>query len=189
MMKNDQELIALFLARKEEAISDSEAKYGRYCYRLASNILKNDEDAEECLSTTWMKVWNAIPPTIPMSLKHFLSTITRNTAFHMYRTSRAAKRGGGNMDAVLDELEECIADSKNTEEAYLAKELGETINAFVRGLKQPERSVFVRRYYFADPAKVIAGEYGLTESYVNVILHRTRKKLQKVLIQEGMYHE
>ena len=188
-MQNDQELIDLFLQRKEEAISKTQAQYGRYCLHIAKNILKNRDDAEECLNSAWFKAWNAIPPTIPTNLKQFLAAITRNTAFHMYQTEHAEKRGSGEMDVILEELEECIAAGSDVEDTCFTAELSQAVNAFVHGLPQPERSVFVRRYYFADPSKVIAKAYGLSVTHVNVLLCRTRKKLRKELIKEGLFDE
>ena len=188
-MHSDQELIDLFLQRKEEAISKTQSQYGSYCFHIATNILKSRDDAEECLNSTWFKVWNSIPPTIPVNLKQFLAAITRNTAFHIYQAEHAEKRGCGNMDVLLDELEECIPGGTDVEDECLAAELSSTVNTFVHSLPQPERSVFVRRYYFADPSKSIAKAYGLSVTHINVLLYRTRKKLKKELIKEGFLDE
>lgn len=188
-MREDKELIDLFLARDEQAIEKCESLYRPYCWRIANNILNNNEDTEECLNSTWLQIWNSIPPTIPYSMRHYISTIVRNLAFNMYKSQHREKRGNGEMVLILDELERCIASSVDVEETYLKKEIITSINYFVMGLSQPERSMFVRRYYFADSAKKIALDYGMTENYVNVQMYRTRKKLQKSLRKAGLYDE
>lgn len=186
---NDQEIIDLFLQRNEDAIKHCELQYGAYCFTIANNILGNQSDTEECLNSTWLKAWETIPPTIPHHFRQYLSTITRNTAFNTYRTQHRKKRGDGNISLVLDELEECLSSSVSVEKEIEDKELGNTINHFVKELPQPARSIFVRRYYFADSAKTIAKQFNMSESNVNVILHRSRLKLKKQLISEGYEHE
>lgn len=188
-MITDHEIIHLFLQRNEEAVTQCEARYGSYCFTVAANILKNSSDAEECVNSTWYKAWNSIPPDTPHHLRQYLSTITRNTAFDVYKKIHREKRGGGNMALVLDELEECIAAPSDVEKEYEKKELGQTVNRFVKSLPQPARSVFVRRYYFADPVREIALKYGMSENSINVLLHRTRKKLRKELVKEGYQYE
>ena len=42
----DRQIVDLYWARSEKAISETERKYGRYCYYIANNILHNNEDSE-----------------------------------------------------------------------------------------------------------------------------------------------
>ena len=188
-MTDDQKLIDLFIQRNEEAIRQCESCYGSYCFQIANQILENHMDAEECLNSAWLTAWNSIPPDIPKYLRQYLGAIVRNTAFNTYRTAHRQKRGEGNISLVLDELEECISSSANVEQEYEGKELGITINRFVKALPQPARSIFVRRYYFADSVKTISKNFELSENYVSVLLHRTRKQLKKELMNEGYEHE
>ena len=102
---NDEEIIALYFARDEEALTQTDKKYGAYCYTLANRILNSPPDAEETVSDTYLKAWENIPPTKPKVLRLFLAKITRNLAFSRWRTETAQKRGGGEMPLVLDELE------------------------------------------------------------------------------------
>lgn len=188
-MIEDQVIIDLFLQRNETAIANCETQYGPYCFKIANNILNNHSDAEECVNSTWYKAWESIPPEIPHHFRLYLATITRNTAFSMYNYLHRKKRGAGNFSLVLDELAECVASNSSVELDYEGKELSETINKFIHSLPQPARSVFVRRYYFADSAKAIASHYHMSENAVNVLLHRTRSKLKKELAKEGYQNE
>ena len=181
----DRRIIDLYWQRDENAVRETDAVYGAYCCAIARNILGSREDAEECVSDTWLQAWNSVPPQRPANLRLFLAKITRNLAFNKYKARTAYKRGGGEIAAVLDELEDCLADGTDTESAYFAKELEQGVGRFVRTLAERERCVFVRRYFFTEPVAEIAARYGLTEKNVMVILSRTRQKLKNYLKQEG----
>ena len=95
---NDQEIIALFWARQESAISATADKYGRYCHSIAYNILYNHFDAEECVNDTYLGAWNSIPPQKPNNLSAYLGRITRNFALNRYKRNTVAKRGSGEVE-------------------------------------------------------------------------------------------
>lgn len=185
----DDRIIELYWQRNSDAIGETDSKYGAYCFTIAENILKNREDSEECLNDTWLNAWNAIPPQHPMNLRLFLAKITRNLAFNIYHARSAQKRGGGEIIIVLDELAECLASESNVENEYEARELGQSIRLFTRGLPWRDGNVFVRRYFYTESVKEIANRYGLTENHVMVILSRTRRKLKDHLIKEGFFDE
>lgn len=184
-MLTDQEIIALYFARDEQAIDETGKKYGSYCYTVAQRIVRVHEDAEECVSDTWLRTWNAIPPKRPDILKMFLAKITRNLALNRWEMRRAEKRGGGETALVIDELAECVAGSSSPESEVLASELGASIDAFVRALPERDGNVFLRRYFYNETPEEIAGRYGLTANNVSVILHRVREKLRVHLTKEG----
>ena len=104
----DSEITELYWRRDEAAITQSKLKYGAYCRAIAVNILGSPEDADECVSDTWLSAWNSIPPARPARLSAFLGRITRNRAIDQYRRDRAVKRAGGELPLCLDELGECI---------------------------------------------------------------------------------
>lgn len=180
----DKQIIELYNQRKETAIEHTAEKYTAYCFNIANNILHNHEDSEECVNDTWMKAWNAIPPTVPTCLRVFLGKITRNLSFDKYRASHSESRGGGQMAVVLDELEEIVAGSSDVEAHYEQKELVEAINTYLKKLPERDCNIFIRRYFYAEETCVIARRYGIKESNVLMILSRTRKKLHTFLKEE-----
>lgn len=186
---NDSQIIELYWNRDPQAISASEEQYGAYCFTIANGILGDAQDSEECVNDTWLRAWNAIPPTRPNILKVFLAKITRHLSFDRYKAARALKRGGGETKLVLEELAECIADESDVEGQVNAQELGRVINGFVASLPERERDLFVRRYFFAEGAQRIADRYGLNENYVHVTLSRVRKRLRNHLSKEGYFNE
>lgn len=181
----DTKIIDLYWSRQESAIVESNLKYGSYCRTIALNILNQEEDAEECVSDTWMRSWEEIPPARPQKLRYFFAKITRNLALDRYRAKHAQKRGNGEITLVFDELQECITNPDTVENAVMAKELGQQINLFLKTLPQREATLFVRRYFFAEPIQAIAKKQGISVNNASVLLSRVRQKLKKHLAQEG----
>ena len=65
----DTGIIALYWQRDERAIAETDSKYGSLCRRIAMNILRCFSDSEECVSDTYLKAWDTMPPQRPESLK------------------------------------------------------------------------------------------------------------------------
>lgn len=181
----DEQILDLYFARDERAVAETDRKYGGYCFSLANTILHDDQDAEETVSDTYLKVWNVIPPKRPGVFKMFLAKITRNLAFSRWRSYTAEKRGGGEMALVLEELEECIAAPGGVEDRVNARELARAIRTFLDTLPAREQDIFLRRYFFVEESGVIAERYGMKPATVLRTLSRIRMKLKKHLTQEG----
>ena len=181
----DQQIIDLYWDRDEQAITETNIKYGSYCRSIAGNILKNRQDTEECVNDTWLRAWNAMPPQKPSILSAFLGTITRNLSLDRWRSTRTKKRGSGQLERAFDELETCIPASVNLEDRITQTDLSHLLDQFLQGLSQKDRCAFVRRYWYTDPIYDIAHRYHMTESAVKVSLHRSRRKLKTLLEQEG----
>ncbi len=180
----DQSIIELFFRRSEQAISETEVKYGGYCGAIASNILAQPEDSEECLNDTWLAAWNDIPPSRPNCLRAYLGRLTRNLAITRYRYSHAARRRSG-MDLLLSELEDCLPAPGGVEQVLEQSELSRILQDWLDGLPAEDRKLFVRRYWYGVSVKTLAGEAGTKENLMAQRLLRLRKKLKRKLEQEG----
>ena len=183
---DDQKIIDLYWSRSETAITETDQKYGKYCYSIAYNILTNNEDAEESVSDTYMAAWKSMPPKRPSILATFLGKITRHLSIDHWRSRNRYKRGGGEIVLALEELEDCIAGDLTVEKAYERKQLALVCNRFLESLPETERQVFLCRYWYLDSISVIANYYGFSESKVASMLHRSRKKLGAVLKKEDL---
>lgn len=180
----DNEIVDLYWARSENAIAQTNVKYGSYCRKIAMNIVANNEDSEECVNDTYMSAWNSMPEERPNLLAPFLAAITRNHALDLYRKSHSQKRGAGEVPLALDELLE-VAGSSSTEDQVDLSLLTGHINSFLAGLETDNRKIFVRRYFYVDPLADIAAALGMSESGVKSQLFRTRQKLKEFLEKEG----
>ena len=183
----DREIIALYLERNEEAIAETEKKYGKYCYSVAYNILYNAEDAKECVNDALMNAWNSIPPHMPSVLSAFLGKLTRYVSLKKWRYARTQKRGGGEMALVYEELSDCIPGGKSVEEELQEKELAEVLDRFLDELPATERRIFICRYWYFDDISTISNQFGYSSSKVKSMLYRIRKKLLFRLNEEGVY--
>ena len=183
----DENIIELYNKRSEDAISETAKKYGKVCQTVAYNVLKNTQDAEECVNDTYLNTWNAIPPERPNSLISFLCLITRNLALDRYRGKTAKSRTNGQPDLIFEELSECISDSKTSDDDIENILRRDVINRFLAALNEENRDMFVLRYWYMYSIADIARLYHFSENKVSVSLFRIRKSLKLVLEKEGVY--
>lgn len=182
---DDSEIVKLFLERDEKALFEVSAKYKRYCFSIAQNIVGSEEDAKECVNDMLMRVWDMIPPHKPETLSTFLGKIVRNIAIDRHRMALSEKRGGGEADMAFDELAEILPDGGDLEGDAERRELLNEINAFLGKLPDTKRNIFMCRYWYCDSIHKIAREFGLSEGNVSVILNRVRHKLKEYLKKRG----
>lgn len=180
----DDRIIELYWERDQAAILHTQQKYGGYCGRIAGNILRNQEDCEECLNDTWLRAWNSMPTERPRILCAFLGAITRNLSLDRYRKNHSLKRGAGETACIFDEMRDCI--STDGPEMHLDMlQLTESINSFLGGLDVKSRRMFVRRYWYMDSIREVSLRFGASESNVKSTLFRLRNSLREYLIEEG----
>ena len=183
---NDMEIIEMYFRRDENAIRQTEIKYGLFCRSLAYNILQIHEDAEECVNDTYLRTWNAIPPARPSAFRTWLGRIVRNLSLDRWKQGRTQKRGGGEMELLLGELDGCVPSPRRTESHLEDQEVASLISAFLRRLPREARVIFLRRYWFGDDLAAIAARLGCGQGKVKSSLFRTRNALRTYLEQEGV---
>ena len=176
----DKEIIALYFNRSENAIEQTDVKYGKLCHSISINILNDTRDSEECVNDTYLTLWNKIPPKEPNPFKAYICRIIKNLSLKKYEFNHAKKRNS-EYEASLDELEECVSDGT---EAF--DELRTAINTFLFELPEKKRILFLRRYWFLQPVKDIAKDYGITEKTASMRLARLREKLQQYLQEKEL---
>ncbi len=182
---NDNEIIELYNQRSETAIDETKKKYHSYLMTIADNILYNKEDSEECVSDTYLKTWNAIPPTVPTCLQAFLGKITRNVALNKLRNDTRQKRAANKYYIQLDELDNILRAEYDIESKICQKQMLKIIDMFLADLPIDKRIIFVRRYWYFDSIKDISKRMNISESNVKITLKRQRDTLKKILNKEG----
>jgi RNA polymerase sigma-70 factor (ECF subfamily) len=181
----DQRIVELYWQRDTSAIDHTQRKYGAYLTKVALNILGDLEDSMESVNDTYLAAWNAMPPHKPAALCAFLSKLTRRIAIDLLRKKQSAKRGGGEYELSLSELDQCISGGNSTEQQADANALKECITDFLRTQPEKARHAFLCRYFYMDSLKDTARYCGITESNAKVLLHRTRLALRAHLEREG----
>ncbi len=181
----DDMIVELYWQRNEAAIRETELKYERYLSTIANNILNDMEDSKESVNETYLKAWNSMPPHKPCILATYLGKITRQLSIDIFRKRNRVKRRISEYAVSLSELEECISDGDTTAQNVDLQLLADAINTYLCTLSVEARSIFVGRYYYMDSVREIAGYFGMSESKVKSMLHRTRMGLKTYLEKEG----
>ena len=181
---DDMQIITLFEQRDEQAVTETSRKYGGYCQAIAQNLLAY-EDAEECVSDTWLTAWQRIPPAKPQSLRAFLGKITRTLAMSRWRSEHAKKRGAG-LTLLLSELDECLPAPSDVEETVEIRELARLLSNWLRSLPKEDCELFLRRYWFGESVKQLARVTGYTENQMAQRMRKLRLALRAVLELEGI---
>ena len=180
---SDDEIIALYWARNENAIKHTDDKYRAYLLKIANNILKDMQDSEECLNDTYLSAWNTIPPERPYLLKAFLAAIVRNQSLMVGRRQNAQKRAAMSQAVSLSELEDVLADTRETDDARM---LAMVIEKFIAELDKDQRYIFLSRYYFGKPIDDVANEMGVSRSKVSKQIAYIKQALREKLQEEGI---
>lgn len=181
----DTDIVALFFERDEKAIVQTQNKYGKQAHSLSENIVRNREDAEECVNDAYLKLWNAIPPRRPVSLGAFLLKIVRNLSLDRYRRLHTQKRFV--CEVAFSELEGCLEDREGNLMVQMeTNDITQALNRFLETLDEKERFLFMRRYWFMDEYKTLARMTCLSEGNVRQRVFRTREKLKVFLMNEGI---
>ncbi len=174
----DEDILDLYFARDERAITETDRRYGRACMQVSTGILHSTPDAEECVNDTYLKTWNSIPPNRPRSLCAYVCRIVRNLSINRLEALTAAKRSR-DLTVSLEELSACIP---SVEEEG---ELPRLISAFLRGIDTLDRRLFLGRYYYARTVKQLADEWQITPGLVYKRLDKTRNALRVYLTERG----
>ena len=181
----DEQIVALYWDRKEDAICQTQQKYGAYLSKIAYNILSDFEDSEECVNDTYLKAWNSMPTHRPSVLSTYLGKIARQLSIDVFRKRNSVKRYASEYAISLEELGDSFSDGITPEQALDAKLLDEAINSFLRALSDDARNTFIGRYYFFDSLKDVAAYCGMSEAKAKSMLYRTRQSLKAYLVKEG----
>lgn len=183
-MCSEEKIIDLIANRDESGMRELMERYQRPLMKLAMNMLDSEEDARECVNDTFYEVWKSVPDNRPQYLFAYSATICRHIICKRIDYDNALKRSS-NVIELTAEMEQCIG---KPDKALEGDEhmVGELINTFLKTLDTDKRNIFIKRYWYSQPVKVISKGLGKSESSVKVALHRLRKDLKKLLESEGV---
>lgn len=181
----DKFIVCLYHQRDEQAVAETQSKYGAQLHRVSWKFVRDRRDAEECVNDTYLTAWNTMPPERPQYLFAFLAKITRHLSLNRMQYRKAQKR-----DALVQELSqellECIPNPQDGMGEYQVGEVAASISTFLKGCDETAQAVFVRRYWYGDSIAEIAVQYRMTQSRVKSMLFRTRNRLKEWLQKEGI---
>lgn len=176
----DESLAALIRSAPEKGLAIALKQYGNYCATILRRMLGNrEQDIEDCLSTVFCKLWQTIEQYEPQkgSIKSWLCRITRNTAVDRLRST------GLETFPLEDELTEFF---DNPAEWVQRNDTAKLVQQAVDSLGEPDRTIFIRRYYYLERLSTIANALSLTEKAVERRLAKGRQKLKEYLLEKGV---
>ena len=182
---DEREIIELYWQRDERAIKETDRAFRAQLLSVARSLLRDAQDAEECLNDTYVRVWNSIPPAHPDSLKAYVLSIVRKTAISKYKASRRQKRVPAEMISSLSELGDMLSDGDSFHTEQQAQALGGILTSFTSTLSDRRAFIFMSRYYLCRPIDEIAQKLGCSKSTVNKEIAAIKKDLRQLLESEG----
>lgn len=183
----DEQIIELYWEREENAIQETDKKYGQFLFRIAYNILHDRCDCEECQNDTYLGVWNAIPPTRPVVFPAFITQIMRRIAINRYKEKTSKKRIPSEFTISMEDLNNSLCSDESVEREYEAEEIGRLISNYVRKLSERQQYIFVGRYYLAETVACLANDLGISVPSVYRELDRIKQGLKSYLERSGVY--
>ena len=135
----------------------------------------SQQDMEEVASDVFLALWNQAGEIRTENIKAYLGRMARNKALNKFREA------GFNLPLEEDRI--LIADS-TPEEAYLQKEAEAIVTREVKGMKQPEREILLRYYYYFQTVAEIADEMDMNPATVKTKLYRARQQLKQILTKK-----
>ena len=151
---------------------------------LVSNIIRNissgylnNEDIEEVTTDVFVTLWKNSEKLDVNMLKPYIICIAKSRVKDRLR--RENKFGIVDIDSVD------IADDGDIFEKYENESLVSDLKDEIAKLKEPDREILIRHYYYYQPVKEISEIMGINIETVKSKLQRTRKKLKDALTGKG----
>lgn len=180
---NDEKLIKLIKNNPSKGLSAAIDQYGAFVKTIAVRILgyENKQDIEECVSDVFVELWKSIDKfnSDKGPLKNYIISIARHVGINTF-----------NRKIIKHELIPLEEDDLEIE-LDLTNEVSKTINQSIiketlEELTQPDKDIFIRRYYLFESVKEIASSLDLTPKSVENKLYRGKEKLKNMLISKGI---
>jgi RNA polymerase sigma-70 factor (ECF subfamily) len=164
----------------ERALARVIDRYSAYVCTVIRNTAGESvshEDVEELASDVFLALWNNASKIRGNNLKAYLGRVAHNRAVN-------ALRG---IEEALPLDEEIASEDGEVLEAVISNEEREAVKNAVMEMGSPDREIFLRYYYNAEPVAAVAACTGLTEAAVKHRLARGRERLRQIVIKEGCY--
>jgi RNA polymerase sigma-70 factor (ECF subfamily) len=154
--------------------------YGNLIYKIVYSVLYKNYDissVEECTNDVFMKIWDNIDcfDTKKGTFKTWIMTIAK---FKAIDYKRKLMKYSDYTD--IDDL--TLSSGENIENAFILKERRNEILSAISNMKEPDKYIFLKRYFLNEDIETIAESLSLTKAAVDNRLSRGRKFLKGKLI-------
>jgi RNA polymerase sigma-70 factor (ECF subfamily) len=182
---DDAHIVSLLFSRDEAALRLIDEQYRSLLLGIMQHILRDTQDAEECLNDTYLDAWNTIPPARPRVLGAYLVTIARRRALDAYRRRTRQKRGGQAQPLSLQE-DIGTATAQEVQNEENARHIGELLNGYLHRQSDSRRRIFLSYYYLHRSSADIAHAMGLSRSAVQKQLASIKRELRTLFESEDI---
>jgi RNA polymerase sigma-70 factor (ECF subfamily) len=182
-MSIDKNLVSLIKNNPEKGIRECMNRYSGPVNTICRNFLTemSVEDVEEAVADTFFKLWKNIKQfdiERGSSLKSYLFEIARNTAIDKRRKAKLPD---------MFPIDEVTLEADYSVEAEMEKREKERIlHEALKEYKEPDRTVFILRYFYGEKIKEIAALLSLDAKNVENILFRGKERLKEMLVRKGV---
>jgi len=153
--------------------------YNSYVYKIVlneSNGRITKEDIEEIISDVFFLLWKNYEKIDDYDkIKSYIGRIAKNTTMNRLRSTKN--------DLVFEE--NIFSNGKNEEQNYLVNEQLKIVHDALKDVDSLDKKIFLMYYYENKKVKEIAKLEDMNTSTVKTRLHRTRKRLKKILEKGG----
>lgn len=181
----DYELIEQIIHNPDVGIQQAIGQYGALVNGVVIKMLgtSNKQDVQECVSNVFIKLWKHSErfDASKGSLKGYIVAIARNEALSKLKALQK-----DNLHESLENMENDIGVEMDMTSELASKLNGQLIDELVGDLKEPDRQIFIRRYYWGERIKAIAKIMHLEEKFIENRLYLSKRKLRKELIEKGV---
>ncbi len=179
---DDKELLLGIRHTNENCYEILIDKYTRYIGAIALKISGdrlNMYDIEEICSDVFISLWNKADRITLTgdSLKPYIAITTRNTTLNVLRSKKM------NLE---EEFEETVLTKESTENVVILNEEKKIIKSVINSLTEPDREIFIRRYFYMEKVRDIASKIGLTEKAVSARISRAKELLRSQFTEKGV---
>lgn len=184
----DQEILTTLKENPEKGIHLMMNLYGGAIATICRNFLYDcsENDVEEAIADTFIRFWqnrNKFELNRNYSLKSYLYAIARNVSRDKRRLQKKADI------FPLEELSLELPSDYNLENEFERRQCEAILHTCLENMKEPDKSVFLYRYFYGYRIQNIATLLKLTTKQVENILYRGKEKLRKDLMERGIFHE
>lgn len=180
--EKDRRLARLMKDDPEKGLELALRRFGQPVKTICAAILGPEslEEVEEAAADSFLALWRELDrydPERPLSC--WLYGIARRTALNR---RRALGRG-----PVLARLPDQLLDEEfDLTDRAAAKENARLLRQAVEELENPDREIFIRRYYLYQRVGEIAAGLNLSEKAVENRLYRGKQRLRQTLLERGV---
>jgi RNA polymerase sigma-70 factor (ECF subfamily) len=179
-------MLQIILAIKNEnermLVEEIYETYEKHMYMIAFGILHNQQDAEDAVNNTVIKIIRYIDKFVDISCKETKRLIviyTRSVAFNMYKLKKRKLNFSLPVSDDEDTDYEIRDEETSLEDIVINDETISIVRKSIEKLDVKYRDVIILKYYHHLKNAQIADILGISESAVNSRLTRARQLIKK----------